>query len=204
MGDVIFEKIGWGRWSARRHGEPTQERSFHTSSPPFSIVGSFQQRGVEMERRLSEANGRHPYRASVGDFSTAFSYTEDYMLREYDDVDMLEHEADKMSLDGDDGREYCSSSEVPDDLPDEELEGDDTDEEDWAQIGADALRARSLNGSGGFIRSSNVAARAKPLPLGFLGADAGPTASTAPKPGPRNIGIQERAAVEALLRLGSM
>lgn len=198
-GNVIFEKVGWGRWDARRRGEPAHGCSFHASSPPSSLAGSFQQRGLQIEGRSAWAEGRDPYGVSMRD-STAFSYTEDYGGHE--DLDMLEHEADKMSLDGD-GGEYCSSSEAPDDLQDDEWdEGDVTDEEDWAQIGADALRARSLNAGGGFVCSSNVAARAQPLPSGLFG-DAGPTPSVG-KAAPRNFDTQERAAVEALLRLGSM
>jgi hypothetical protein len=61
------------------------------------------------------------------------------------------HEADKMSLDGDgdgdnDDPDYASSSPAPDDDPafDDDLASDATDEEDWAGIGAQALRARSL------------------------------------------------------------
>ncbi|KAJ5183438.1 hypothetical protein N7492_001054 [Penicillium capsulatum] len=193
--DVVFEKIGWGRWDARRRDGGTRaQRPFHASSPASSVAGSFQQRGLNIEGRTAAwAHGRDPYRASMAE-STAFSYSEDFGARgEYEDLDMLEHEADKMSLDGD---EPCSSSEAPDDLPDGEWdEGDVTDEEDWAQIGADALRARSLNG-GGLVRS-NVAARAKPLPL------AGPTTPVT-KSAPRTFDTQERAAVEALLRLGSM
>lgn len=191
-GDVVFEKIGWGRWDARRRDESAgPQRLFHASSPASSAAGSFQQRGLNIEGRTAAwAHGRDPYRASMAE-STAFSYTEDFGARgEYEDLDMLEHEADKMSLDG---NEYCSSS-APDDLPDEEWdEGDVTDEEDWAQIGADALRARSMNG-GGFV--GNVAARAK-LPL----ATGPPTPA---KSVPRTFDTQERAAVEALLRLGSM
>ncbi|KAJ5678885.1 hypothetical protein N7462_007129 [Penicillium macrosclerotiorum] len=198
-GDVIFEKIGWGRWDARRRGdESTRERSFNVSSPPSSVAGSFQQRGLQIEGRRPStwSQARDPYRFSIAD-STAFSYSEDYGVHE--DLDMLEHEADKMSLDGDDGREYCSSSEAPDDLQEMEWnEGDVTDEEDWAHIGADALRARSLTGGGGFVRNSNVAARAKALPAGTFGT-LRPTASA-----PREFGTQERAAVEALLQLGSM
>src|SRR6201999_3349717 len=50
-----------------------------------------------------------------------------------------------------DEQEYCSSSEEPDDLAVDEGwdEGDATDEEDWAQIGAAALRARSFPNNGG-------------------------------------------------------
>lgn len=189
---VIFEKIGWGRWDAHRRDETARpQRPFHASSPASSAAGSFQQRGLDIESRTAAwAHGRDPYRASIAD-STAFSYTEDFGARgEYEDLDMLEHEADKMSLDG---NEYCSSS-APDELQDEEWdEGDVTDEEDWAQIGADALRARSMN-DGGFVRN-NVAARAK-LPLA-----SGPTPAQS---APRTFDTQERAAVEALLRLGSM
>jgi hypothetical protein len=193
-GDVVFEKVGWGRWDARRQGDPARERSFNASSPPSSLAGSFQQRGLQIEGNSGWARGRDPYASSMRD-SVAFSYTaEDFGAHE--DLDMLEHEADKMSLDGND--EYCSSSEAPDDLEaDEWDEGDVTDEEDWAQIGADALRARSLNNTGGIMRSSNVAARAQPL----FGVGNGPTVA---KSAPRTFDTQERAAVEALLRLGSM
>ncbi|KAJ5084622.1 hypothetical protein NUU61_009201 [Penicillium alfredii] len=196
-GDVIFEKIGWGRWDARRRGEPARDRSCNASSPASSLADSFQQRGLQIQGRPGWTQRRDPYGASMPD-STAFSYTEDY--GGYEDLDMLEHEADKMSLDGD-GREYCSSSEAPDEMQDEEFdEGDVTDEEDWKQIGADALRARSLNGGGGFVRN-HVAARAKPQPPGLVGN--GPPSAMA-KSAPRTFDTQERAAVEALLRLGSM
>ncbi|KAJ5803331.1 uncharacterized protein N7503_005781 [Penicillium pulvis] len=209
-GDVVFEKIGWGRWDARRRGEPARDRSFN-ASPPSSVAESFQQRGLQIEGSSawdSRRDSRDHYAINKArNDSIAFSYAEaeDYATR-YEDLDMLEHEADKMSLDGD-VREYCSSSEAPDDLPDEEWnEGDVTDEEDWAQIGADALRARSMTGGGGFVR--NVAARAKPLP-GLFGnggahANARPTPSTIARSTPHTFDNQERAAVEALLRLGSM
>ncbi|KAJ5748397.1 uncharacterized protein N7511_010093 [Penicillium nucicola] len=190
-GTVVFEKIGWGRWDARRRGEPARERDMHaSSSPPSSVADSFQQRGLQIQGQ-SGWQVRHPYRLSFAE-STAFSYNDDYGM--HGDHDMLEHEADKMSLDGDDG-EYCSSSEAPDEMQENEWdEGDVTDEEDWAQIGADALRARSLNTGGMF---NNSAARAKPQPGLF---PAGPVAKSAP----RTFDTQERAAVEALLRLGSM
>ncbi|KAJ5960247.1 Sin3 binding protein [Penicillium vulpinum] len=197
-GDVVFEKIGWGRWDARRRGEPARDHDLNaSSSPPSSVAGSFQQRGVQIQGQSGWQGGnRHPYRMSFAE-STAFSYTDDYGM--HGDLDMLEHEADKMSLDGDDG-EYCSSSEAPDEMQENEwVEGDDTDEEDWAQIGADALRARSMNNNGSFI-NSHVAARAKPQPSGIFPATC-PSVAEFP---PRTFDIQERAAVEALLCLGSM
>jgi hypothetical protein len=198
QGDVVFEKIGWGRWDARRRGEPARDRDLNaSSSPPSSVAGSFQQRGLQIQGQSGWQGGnRHPYRMSFAE-STAFSYTDDYGM--HGDLDMLEHEADKMSLDGD-GGEYCSSSEAPDEMQENEwVEGDDTDEEDWAQIGADALRARSMNNNGSFI-NSHVAARAKPQPAGIFPA----TCPSVAKLPPRTFDTQERAAVEALLRLGSM
>ncbi|KAJ5246120.1 hypothetical protein N7468_001103 [Penicillium chermesinum] len=198
--EVIFEKVGWGRWDAHRRGEARATDPNASTSPPSSLTGSFQQRGLQIEG--AGRNRRNVYGANAGRDSIAYSYTTDNGARgEYEDLDMLEYEADKMSLDGDDDeRAYCSSSEAPDELQDEEWnESDVTDEEDWAQIGADALRARSMNGGGGFVRSSNVAAR-QPLPAGFVS----PTASTFAKSTPHTFDTQERAAVEALLRLGSM
>ncbi|CAL5867331.1 uncharacterized protein PFLUO_LOCUS1546 [Penicillium psychrofluorescens] len=193
-GDVIFEKAGWGCWDAHHRGEPARDQA---TSPPSSIPGSFQQRGLQIQDRSTAwlNKGRAPYGTSIGADSTAFSYFEDYGA--HGDLDMLEHEADKMSLDGDE-REYCSSSEAPDEMQDDDWgEGDVTDEEDWAQIGADALRARSMNGGGGFL-PSHVTARAKPQPPSLFAND------LPSKSAPTNIDTQERAAVEALLRLGSM
>ncbi|RHZ49884.1 hypothetical protein CDV55_102772 [Aspergillus turcosus] len=206
-GDVVFEKVGWGRWDARRRGEPMRNPSHPTASPPASFSNSFTQRGMAIPTRRESS---YPYGSSMTGDSAVFSYTE----REHGhgDLSMLEHEADKMSLDGDD-REYCSSSEAPDEemIPDEDWgEEDVTDEEDWAQIGAAALRARSLNGGGGFINGTG--------PSRLL-RGGGPAPSSLAKSAPRHIPIQqlgfsvpdgivgnkeERAAVEALLRLGSM
>ncbi|KAJ5894117.1 hypothetical protein N7495_005808 [Penicillium taxi] len=203
--DVIFEKVGWGRWDARRRDEASRSQAFNASSPPSSVAGSFQQRGLQIEGRTAyDRRDSYAYGVSMDrKDSTAFSFTEDYGARgEYEDLDMLEHEADKMSLDGDE-REYCSSSEAPDDLQDGEFnEGDVTDEEDWAQIGADALRARSLN-TAGFVHG-NMAGRAKALHSGIFGSLGGPAPFTVAKSTPRTFDNQERAAVEALLRLGSM
>ena len=127
---------------------------------------------------------------------------------------MFEDEADKMSLDGD-LNGYCSSEAPEEDIPDEDWGEDDiTDEEDWAHIGAAGLRARSLNGGGGFVGSH--AAQKPPSQL----RGGGPASSTLAKAAPHGLPIQqttffslpegavndkeERAAVEALLRLGSM
>ncbi|KAL3478742.1 putative Sin3 binding protein-domain-containing protein [Aspergillus californicus] len=194
--DVIYEKVGWGRWDARRRGEPSRGAHPNEISPPSSLSDTYP-RGMQIPRRDS----LHPYGSSITGGSAVFSYTEmEFGGRE----DLLEHEADKMSLDGIDP-DYCSSSPAPDDeIPDEDWgEEDITDEEDWAHIGADALRAQSLN-TGGFVSGSN--------PAQLHGG--GPASSSLAKSAPRGVPIQqlgfslpdsqERAAVEALLRLGSM
>ncbi|KAA8644667.1 hypothetical protein EYZ11_001907 [Aspergillus tanneri] len=206
-GEVIFEKVGWGRWDGRRRGQPLRDTQHANMSPPSSLPNSFPPNGVHIPRKRESLQ---PYGSSATGDSAIFSYTErDYGGHE--DISMLEHEADKMSLDGD-ACAYCSSSEAPDDeIRDEDWgEEDITDEEDWAQIGAAALRARSLNGGGGFVHGNH---RSPQLRGG------GPSSSSLAKSAPRKVPIQqlgfslpdgmvndgeERAAVEALLRLGSM
>ncbi|OJJ47669.1 hypothetical protein ASPZODRAFT_15119 [Penicilliopsis zonata CBS 506.65] len=217
-GEVIFEKVGWGRWDARRRGEPLRDRQHMQSSPPSSISNSFQQPGLQIPGMSPWAMKRGSisttYGTSMAGDSAIFSHSEEMDYGPHEDVSMLEHEADKMSLDGDE-RGYCSSEAPDDDVVQEGEwdEGDVTDEEDWAQIGADALRARSLTGGGGFVHTS-LAARMEQQPLRL-----GSSSSTLVKSAPLHIPVQqfgfslpdglvgdteERAAVEALLRLGSM
>ena len=118
-----------------------------------------------------------------------------------------------MSLDCEEPNEYCSASEAglddyDNEIPDDEWgEEDVTDEEDWAQIGADALRARSLNASGPSFANAK---RQQPM----MARGGGPASSNLAKSVPQSVPIkqlgfnlpddrEERAAVEALLRLGS-
>lgn len=153
------------------------------------------------------------------------------MEYENPDVDMLEHEADKMSLDG---SESCSVQDTPDNLPvpPDDLE-DVTDEEDWASIGAAALRQASFPLTGGSRifnnslypprpdpksrgrgtgRSRQVLARSVPITsyktTNHLYPNAQPGAQHSDanlSAGPEgDIDINDREAVEALLRLGSM
>lgn len=205
-GDVIFEKVGWGRWDARRRGQPARDRqALNNSSQPSSVPSSYQQ-GVQIPRNSQwrSANSRPAYGASMTGDSAAFSHS---------DLDYLEHEADKMSLDGED-HDYCSSSEAPDDaaVPDDEWDDDVTDEEDWANIGADALRARSLNG-GGIVNTNHLAVYSNQKQQNPPLSGGGPASSTLAKSVPGGIpyqqlgfsgDLEERAAVEALLKLGSM
>lgn len=143
----------------------------------------------------------------------------------HEDVTMLEHEADKMSLDGD---EPCSSSEAPDDGPilDEDI-GDVTDEEDWANIGAAALRQGSYptatSGGGRNHNNPHLSTHMYANDRSGGGPASSALAKSMPMPSAYNsqqphdyvgfsymtsfgVGsdLQEREAVEALLRLSSV
>lgn len=209
-GDVIFEKVGWGRWDARRRGQPARERdSQHHHLPHGSL--------------------RIPVTSTRQD-RTQMATSHD--SRDYDTPmeDILEHEADKMSLDG---MESCGSDDLPDDkLATEDL--DMTDEEDWASIGAAALRqGSSFPLTGGLIPTTQrFPPRLDPRSRG-RGAGGRPPATTAKSmpiasstmynlkgqqqqaahalmgfsPLPENgFGgdAQDREAVEALLKLSSV
>jgi Putative Sin3 binding protein len=134
-GDVEFEKVGWGRWDARKRGQPSRERQRTNLSPVHSRAG------VPIPGQRNISHGSSDKLGTSHADSAVFSHSEmDY--GENEDVTM--HEADKMSLDGDDFG-YASSSPAPDDPNlDDDLASDATDEEDWASIGAEALRARSF------------------------------------------------------------
>ncbi|MCJ1432283.1 DNA-binding proteins Bright/BRCAA1/RBP1 and proteins containing BRIGHT domain [Xylographa pallens] len=150
-GDVEFEKVGWGRWDARQRGQPPKhDRSVRRSSPtatrnPHHSLRSpspYASSGIRIPRRANHSRNRIPTTTS----RTPLTHES---LRSLDsDTNMLdpETEADKMSLDDGSG----SSSEAPDDglIADDDL-GDVTEEEDWASIGAAALRAGSFPSGGG-------------------------------------------------------
>lgn len=187
--DVIFEKVGWGRWDARRRGQPprdTAAQTAHDASPPYMsgipIVGGATWSN-ERTRVVGSSNSR-------GD-SPVFSHDSHGFF-------MQDNEADNMSLDGS-GSASCS--EAPDDEDDIPMDDDDvTDEEDWAAIGAAGLRAASYSQSAGqrdifpsrFQASSSGIARAPQLSdIDLAALAATPDA-------------QERDAIQALLRLGSV
>ncbi|KAJ9637299.1 DNA-binding proteins Bright/BRCAA1/RBP1 and proteins containing BRIGHT domain [Coniosporium apollinis] len=276
-GDVEFEKVGWGRWDARIRGQPPRERSQQASgagmalveqeprqlsglSPPDSgiEVGSYafsHGSGLRIPRRRDDRRGIL-YGSSWAGESMMSSHCDHDIDEEMSDMNMAEHEADKMSLDGDnDGESVSSSSAAPEEPPlplDMDDQDEATDEEDWASIGAEALRRGSMpSGRPGMYarkdynflsrhstalaksapryqhRPSPVTYQRPPLPQrvvsgpGALGV--GGRASSASScsrfaslngvtegftldmgmgVGPQNS--QEREAVEALLRMGSM
>jgi hypothetical protein len=214
-GDVIFEKVGWGRWDARVKGQPPRERRGSNVSPPASLPSSYNQSGLHVPNQRSWRAGSDNFGTSYTGNSAVFSHSE----MDDEDHDMLEHEADKMSLDGDE--DGYVSSVAPEPLDDDLDDGDATDEEDWASIGAAALRARSLPKSGRSVsgpgrlyqpiatysyrpkyRSKTPADVARSAPVKQL-----PLTNTSTFPFPNGAGVndsQERAAIEALLSLGSV
>jgi len=211
-GDVEFVKVGWGRWHAKRVNKgraSAQDAPSRRSSPggtpyPANSIPILRGAGWNPDRSRLAVLGT----SAGGASSAAFSYDDRY----HDDhhMDMMDHEADKMSLDGS-GSASCS--EAPDDddyagMKDDDPE-DATDDEDWAAVGAAALRAssyqaRSNNQFSPFnnvhttnygIRSySTGIARPPQFTSGYSASALRTVASDA----------QEREAVEALLQLGSV
>lgn len=208
-GNVKFEKVGWGRWDARMKGQPAREP--RGISPPASNPSSFPT-GIVIQNK----NGRP--RLDIPSQSWA---TESAIFSHDDDIDMMEeNEADKMSLDGD---ESCSSSEAPPD-DDNIAMGDDiddlTDEEDWAAVGAAALRQSSYTGASAGRKLSHVytagsygnygmAPISKSVPF-QRSLEVQRQQSLNPRFNFSALGAatpsqeQEREAIEALLRLGSV
>lgn len=214
LADVEFEKVGWGRWDARKKGQPSRESPRSNGSPDA-------QAGVAIPgpREVFHAASSVKLGTSHAD-SAAFSHSEmDY--GENEDVTM--HDADKMSLDGDDFG-YASSSPAPDDPNlDDDVAGDATDEEDWASIGAEALRARSLPSSAAPLprhlyqpvpipiyskASARSRSRGRGTPSTFARSVPKSCLSVhhfTPVALPSGVGgTQEREAIQALMSLGAM
>ncbi|CAG8971185.1 hypothetical protein HYALB_00010185 [Hymenoscyphus albidus] len=206
-GEVKFEKVGWGRWDARLKGHARSRSSQH--SPPPSGSSSYSTgMPIAKNHQWRDDRGRLnvPGSSWAGD-SAVFSHDDEM------DHNMVEDEADKMSLDDEDS---CSSSEA--EPEDEVMGGDDdpddiTDDEDWAAVGAAALRAASYSASG---PGNNYLTTLYP---GGPHSGGGPSLNTLAKSAPlrpsqlNNIDLsaygmasdsQEREAIEALLRLGSV
>ncbi|KAL8932174.1 MAG: hypothetical protein Q9216_006936 [Gyalolechia sp. 2 TL-2023] len=218
--EVLFEKVGWGRWDARVKGQLPRDRRGEHDRSGLQIPGSSSRQDY----------GKAASSDRIGPASIGFSHDSE-MEYENPDVDMLEHEADKMSLDG-----AGSSSTPPNGVPTapDDL-GDVTDEEDWASIGAAALRQASFPLTGGSRIFNNnlypqrpdpksrgrgrgaglsrsVMARSVPITsyTTHLQQNAQPGAKhqhhleVLPAGPEGDIDSNDREAVEALLRLGSM
>jgi hypothetical protein len=208
-GDVEFMKVGWGRWDAKRRGQPPRESLSRHASPgahPNSIP-IIKTPGWSTERSRLGAN----LGTSLGGFSAAFSHDDRFMDMDMD-MDMMDHEADKMSLDGS-GSASCSEAPDDDDMRRHNDDPEDaTDDEDWAAVGAAALRASSYQANQQQSPFNNV----HTLGGGIRSFSTGMARPPQLSPPPRNFNFpastlgavaadaQEREAVEALLRLGSM
>ncbi|KAF2400186.1 hypothetical protein EJ06DRAFT_577416 [Trichodelitschia bisporula] len=123
-GDVQFVKTGWGRWTAHRRSEGSAPTPGSNPMPP-----AFNSTGLQIPK------GARPNNVTRRDIYSGASWNDSVMSapdEDMDDVDMAEHEADKMSLDGD---QYAA--DAVSDNP-----SDATDEEDWAQQGPQALRSK--------------------------------------------------------------
>lgn len=150
-GTVVFEKVGWGRWDARIRGQPPRETrmaqptigSLHDGShlavsPPPSLPGSYALSNGGSALQIPLA--RHHFDGRR-DIYSGGSWTGESVISSRDeDMDMAEHEADKMSLDGrEEDEDDMSSHAAPEDEPISDNPDDVTDEEDWAGIGPQAL-----------------------------------------------------------------
>lgn len=138
---VIFEKVGWGRWDARRRGHSARDarpvrphqNPQATHQPPMDHSSESHMAGDARPpiRRQNIASGMSIPGAPVGPTHRS-------------EADYLDHEAEKMSLDGDNSRSSPATLQdslvVEDDPTLREDSGESTDEEDWASIGAAALR----------------------------------------------------------------
>ncbi|SMR50946.1 unnamed protein product [Zymoseptoria tritici ST99CH_1E4] len=137
-GDVVFSKTGWGRWDAHIKGSSRDSAigSFNEGnlSPPRSEQGSYAMSHSDSAIHMHAQHMNQKYREGYSGGSWTAS-----SIREEDELDMdmdpVEDAADNMSLDGDSS-----------DSSSEEL-NEDTDDEDWAAVGIEALRKASMSTS---------------------------------------------------------
>jgi hypothetical protein len=240
---VVFEKVGWGRWQARRRGQPVRG---HRAVPSRERTVSPYARALPIPRGGSGGGGggggggsgggsggrgsrgesaSRPYTRMSRPQSTSSVAFSSY--GSYEHRSRAECETDKMSLDGssphctDDERDPRRSRDV--DL-DADLDiymnsdpEDATDDEDWAAVGAAALREASYPSSATTPVTDGMGISRLPVPspasASYISRSVPirPPAATWRSVGPRlttaNLGAtsnaQERAAVEALLSLGA-
>ncbi|KAI0542252.1 putative Sin3 binding protein-domain-containing protein [Xylaria digitata] len=205
-GDVEFEKVGWGRWNAKRRGRATRtagSRSASSESRPGSYPTNIP---ISKSMAWNASRSRFQARATSNGNSASFSHDDR-------DASMLEHEADKMSLDSLDEPGSASCSEAPDaaDIAMNDNPEDETDDEDWGAVGAAALRAGSYSSpaearrgagypsyrvynTGGYRSFPTNTRMLREPPLDNIDLDALAASSDA----------QEREAIQALLQLGSV
>ncbi|KAJ1337552.1 putative Sin3 binding protein [Microdochium nivale] len=196
---VVYEKVGWGRWDAKRLRQTSPRAAIRhaAGSYPSSIPISSSDRWPGRRPRLNVRGGSRE--------RMAFSHDDRNLT-------MMENEADKMSLDSLDGPASASCSETEDDEMDVNDDPEDaTDDEDWGAVGAAALRAASYSSPVESRMASNYLAT-QPFRAGGLRAVSHGSGMLR-EPRLDNIDLealaassdaQEREAIQALLQLGSV
>ncbi|RKF71753.1 putative protein stb3 [Golovinomyces cichoracearum] len=198
--DVIFEKVGWGRWDARLKTRSGSESKILTSPSVPSTCSS----NILIDKKIEWNHNSAKFNASDStwaDYLTSFSH-EDNM-----EMDMGENSVGEINS-------CSSSSEVSDgDEMMSDNSSDTTDDEDWAALGAAALRAASYSSSSKEKRFCSSLTQD-----GFTRGCGGPHLSALTKSSPEQLLIsdiniaafnttsnsQEREAVEALMHLSSV
>ncbi len=174
-GDVLFEKVGWGRWKARKRGQNQRERTLSRRSPP---AGSL--------RIPPNSLRKHPIQKSDAAYG---SYQDSDMGYDtpMDDHSVAEHEADKMSPDG------TSRSSSEDEGLMLDLAGEETEEEDWRSVGAAALRQGQPPGAGVMPTSSRSRSHQRHLETKMRGRGVSGT-----RPSPRSTMAQSAPVTKHL------
>jgi hypothetical protein len=171
-GDVIFEKVGWGRWDARKKGDPP--RTTTPISPPLSAT------------RFERDDALPGYAGDAPDVRQSNSYRESGIFVQSEEEDPHDVDMEDVMLEDEN-----SSSETSED-------DDMTDEEDWAQMGAAALRRHGVSPitSDGWGNSYTRSPAS-----GFVQWPKGMGMSESPQ---QKRAREEREAVEALVKLSSV
>lgn len=204
-GSVAFCKTGWGRWDAHVKGSDSSKDSAIGAlqdgnlSPPrsenSSYAVSYSGSGLQIPRQRLPSGYRDKQSGGSWTASSILEEDEDMDM----DMDMPENEADKMSLDGSDS---------------DSTNADETDEEDWAAVGAAALRKASLPTPGAPRKNYNALSiplmprwpprQTNRRPSAISNRSLHSTSMPCHWPSPGMETPEEKAAVEALLSMGSM
>lgn len=224
--DIVFEKVGWGKWDARRVGQPRRECLTvaqdtipeNTASTTPSLLIHLDSSTHEAGSPFASGNSRKLGLGGRHHLSTIDRVRSSDCEGHHDqDFDSLENEADKMSLDGDHATSSSDAAQIERlDVPMGDNPEDVTDDEDWRSIGAEALRKSSLPAGGGFrrnyfaLRTSSSRHRGASSHSRYEVARSAPTLIKRTRtPDLRrklsavDVGHSERAAIEALLSMSS-
>ncbi|KAI9716373.1 MAG: DNA-binding proteins Bright/BRCAA1/RBP1 and proteins containing BRIGHT domain [Chrysothrix sp. TS-e1954] len=227
LGDVQFEKVGWGRWHARigaRRGSATMHPIQEASDALETNRSSIQQPSAAVEIPGAGRHAQKSRRLSHGSWTGESTSSTRSEQGDRHDVAMMEHDVDGMDIDDDHTATLYRPSMRK--ISEERPFYSDTDEEDWSSIGAAALRANSYSSGGslprGYISKGRSRTRS-PFSTTFNSLPAhkhrtvlqnNNTARRTSQQRKSNFtaldfnGIeadsQEREAIEALMKMGSM